>query len=71
MQKMSDALLKDCPECSQPSLVKLVSAAGFHLKGNGWYKSDSGSPAKGKKEDKPAEPAGTCGAGACSSCALD
>ena len=33
LQKMSDEPLKDCPECEKPQLRKLVSAAGFRLKG--------------------------------------
>ena len=37
IQKMSDASLTDCPECGQPALKKLISAAGFRLKGGGWY----------------------------------
>ena len=36
IQKMSDAPLTDCPECEKPQLKKLVSAAGFRLKGGGW-----------------------------------
>lgn len=40
LQKMSDAALTDCPECNQASLVKRVSAAGFRLKGGGWYETD-------------------------------
>ena len=40
IQKMSDAPLTDCPECGQPSLKKLISAAGFRLKGGGWYETD-------------------------------
>jgi putative FmdB family regulatory protein len=40
LQKMSDAPLVDCPACSKPGLRKLVSAAGFRLKGNGWYETD-------------------------------
>ena len=40
LQKMSDAPLVDCPECGQPTLNKLVSAAGFRLKGGGWYETD-------------------------------
>ena len=49
IQKMSDDPLVDCPECTKPSLKKLISAAGFRLKGSGWYetdfKSSSGQPA--------------------------
>ena len=40
MQKISDAPLTDCPACNQPSLKKLISAAGFRLKGGGWYETD-------------------------------
>ncbi|MBX9705093.1 MAG: zinc ribbon domain-containing protein [Gammaproteobacteria bacterium] len=40
LQKISDAQLADCPACKQPKLHKLVSAAGFQLKGNGWYVTD-------------------------------
>lgn len=40
LQKVSDDALTDCPECGKPSLVKKVSAAGFRLKGGGWYETD-------------------------------
>lgn len=40
LQKISDAQLKDCPSCHEPRLAKLVSAAGFRLKGAGWYETD-------------------------------
>lgn len=40
LQKISDAPLSDCPECGKPELVKKVSAAGFRLKGGGWYETD-------------------------------
>ena len=40
LQKMSDAPLTDCPECGKPALQKQVSAAGFRLKGSGWYETD-------------------------------
>jgi len=40
IQKISDAPLSDCPSCSKPELKKLVSAAGFRLKGGGWYETD-------------------------------
>ncbi|MBK1722887.1 FmdB family zinc ribbon protein [Thiocystis violacea] len=40
MQKISDAPLIDCPECGKPALKKLISAAGFRLKGGGWYETD-------------------------------
>jgi putative FmdB family regulatory protein len=40
LQKLSDAPLSDCPACGSPSLKKLMSAAGFRLKGGGWYETD-------------------------------
>jgi putative FmdB family regulatory protein len=40
LQKISDAALVDCPACGKPVLQKLVSAAGFRLKGKGWYETD-------------------------------
>ena len=46
LQKISDAPLTECPACGKPGLKKLVSAAGFRLKGGGWYETDF----KGGKE---------------------
>lgn len=46
-QNISDKPLNECPECHKPSLQKLVSAAGFQLKGTGWYATDFRD--KGKK----------------------
>lgn len=40
LQRVSDKPLKDCPECGKPALDKLVTAAGFQLKGTGWYVTD-------------------------------
>jgi putative FmdB family regulatory protein len=40
LQKMSDAPLTECPACGKPTLTKLISAAGFQLKGSGWYATD-------------------------------
>lgn len=40
LQKMSDPALTDCPACGKAALSKLVSAAGFQLKGSGWYATD-------------------------------
>ena len=50
LQKISDAPLTDCPACGKPALQKLVSAAGFRLKGGGWYETDFKS---GKKKILP------------------
>lgn len=48
LQKMSDDPLVLCPQCKQESLVKKISAAGFRLKGGGWYETDFKS---GKKKN--------------------
>jgi len=52
LQKISDAPLTDCPSCGQAALHKLVSAAGFQLKGSGWYATDFRGGSKGGKDDK-------------------
>jgi len=51
MQKMSEAPLTVCPECQQPTFSKQLSAAGFQLKGNGYYVTDF------KNSNKPKESA--------------
>src|SRR5215472_11920866 len=52
IQKFSDAPLITCPSCSRDTLAKLVSAAGFQLKGSGWYVTDfkAGSTKPAAKE---------------------
>jgi putative FmdB family regulatory protein len=40
LQKMSDAPLTQCPECNADAFRKQVTAAGFQLKGSGWYVTD-------------------------------
>ena len=63
LQKFSDAPLVTCPACGKDALTKLVSAAGFQLKGSGWYQTDfrgsGGKPAAkagaGKTESGAAE----------------
>ncbi|HWK61259.1 MAG TPA: FmdB family zinc ribbon protein [Eoetvoesiella sp.] len=40
LQKMSDPVLTVCPECGQSTYQKQVTAAGFQLKGSGWYVTD-------------------------------
>ena len=81
LQKVSDAPLTTCPKCAKPSFSKMLSAAGFQLKGSGWYATDfkgSGSKpaAKSGEESKPAgetkseekKAAPSCGAGGCTAC---
>lgn len=70
LQKISDAPLTDCPDCGASAFRKQLTAAGFQLKGSGWYATDfkggstsSPAPADGKPADsasadsKPAETA--------------
>jgi len=73
LRRISDAPLTDCPKCGKRGFKKLVSAAGFHLKGTGWYatdfknsgtkpaaKTDKADTTKDKpaaSQDKPAEKA--------------
>ena len=40
LQKMSDAPLTDCPSCGTATFKKQLTAAGFQLKGSGWYATD-------------------------------
>ena len=49
LQRINDPAFTDCPDCGQPELRKLVSAAGFRLKGTGWYETDFKN--SGKKPD--------------------
>lgn len=49
IQKITDAPLEECPECHKKTVVKLVSPAGFQLKGTGWYVTDF----KDKGQKKP------------------
>jgi putative FmdB family regulatory protein len=54
LQKLADAPMLTCPACGEDALIKLVSAAGFQLKGSGWYVTDfKGSG--GKPADKAAD----------------
>jgi putative FmdB family regulatory protein len=63
LQKMNDLPLTQCPACNNPSLKKKISAAGFRLKGTGWYETDfknknnkpgavNGKTEKGDKTEK-------------------
>jgi len=40
LQKISDDPLSECPECKQATFKKQITAAGFQLKGSGWYVTD-------------------------------
>lgn len=50
MQKMNDAVLTTCPECGKETFAKQLSAAGFQLKGSGWYATDFKGGSKPKQE---------------------
>lgn len=57
-QKMSETPLTECPECKKSTLTKLVSAAGFQLKGTGWYVTDfrnKGKPETTKNSSKSSD----------------
>ena len=76
LQRMSDDPLKDCPNCEQPELKRLISAAGFRLKGSGWYETDfkqgqkknlvdnGDSAGKGKSDAKADSPSDSGGSNA-------
>ena len=51
LQKVGDDPLTECPRCQKDTLRKALTAAGFRLKGSGWYETDF----KGTKAKKPAE----------------
>ena len=54
LQKISDPWLSDCPKCQHATLKRLVSAAGFRLKGTGWYETDFKSTTKPDAHSKDA-----------------
>jgi len=64
LQKISDAPLTECPECKQSSFKKQLTAAGFQLKGSGWYVTDfrGGSGATSAPAVSASEPAATTAA---------
>jgi putative FmdB family regulatory protein len=64
LQKMSDAPLSDCPQCNAPAFKKQVTAAGFQLKGSGWYATDfrGGNSAASAPASSEAAPAGATSA---------
>lgn len=58
LQKISEPLLTECPECGKSTFKKQVTAAGFQLKGSGWYATDfkdngkKAKPGAAKEESK-------------------
>lgn len=77
LQKISDAPLSDCPSCGKAAFRKQITAAGFQLKGSGWYVTDfrggSGNtsapavstPAAAAAPAAEACPAPACAGGSC------
>ena len=58
LQKVSEPPLTNCPACGKPALQKMLSAAGFQLKGSGWYATDfkgAGKKPSDKKTDAKTE----------------
>ena len=53
IQKFSDGPKRKCPSCGKLRLKKLISAAAFHLKGDGWYVTDFRDKGKSKDKGKP------------------
>jgi putative FmdB family regulatory protein len=64
MQKISDAALTTCPSCGQATYAKQLTAAGFQLKGSGYYATDF----KGGTQKKEEAPPPACNAGGCCAC---
>lgn len=64
LQKISDPAPGACPACGADTFVKQVTAAGFQLKGSGWYVTDFRGGNAGGGGDKPAGAAGAAAAGA-------
>ncbi len=56
LQKVSEAPLTKCPACGKKKYEKQLSAAGFQLKGSGWYATDFKGGKTAKKDDaKPGD----------------
>jgi putative FmdB family regulatory protein len=83
LQKLSDAPLTTCPSCGAEAFGKQVTAAGFQLKGSGWYATDfrgggtaapasapAAEPAKTESSGSTAEASSSASSGSCGgSCA--
>ena len=70
LQKLNDPIISICPGCSAETYAKQVTAAGFQLKGNGWYATDfkGGNPTPPASESTP-KSAKTEAAPPCQGCA--
>ncbi|MBT7889067.1 MAG: zinc ribbon domain-containing protein, partial [Deltaproteobacteria bacterium] len=63
IQKISEAQLKDCPQCHEPSLKRKASMSAFHLKGGDWYKDGYGNTNVNANNDSKKPAATTPAAG--------
>lgn len=63
LQKVSDAPLTVCPACGAESFSKQITAAGFQLKGSGWYATDFRGGGTAPAADKAADPSTGSGQG--------
>jgi putative FmdB family regulatory protein len=62
LQKVSDPVLTSCPACGAEAFAKQVTAAGFQLKGSGWYVTDFRGNGQAEKKPADAKPAAEGGA---------
>ncbi|HMU40942.1 MAG TPA: zinc ribbon domain-containing protein [Pseudomonadota bacterium] len=51
-QRITEKSLTDCPQCKEPKLQRLITAAAFHLKGGGWYKDGYGKGGSSRTENQ-------------------
>ena len=65
LRKISDEPLTECPQCKQPTFAKALSAAGFQLKGSGWYATDFKGGSSASPATAEAAPASTPCGGSC------
>jgi len=76
LQKISDPVLTTCPACGAEAFAKQVTAAGFQLKGSGWYATDfkggsggaSAAAVSAKAGESAASPAGDAAGGGATPC---
>ena len=69
LQKISDPQLTDCPTCGKSSFKKQLTAAGFQLKGTGWYVTDfrgGSAPSTGVASTQKTDTASDAGSSATS-----
>ena len=59
LQKLSDAPVTVCSQCGKPTFSKMLTAAGFQLKGSGWYATDFRNQGAAKPKAADAKPAAT------------